>query len=98
MAVSLKKHNFVYPDIMDDWSGRSPAVPVKHGLPKMKFLFLLIVLLFVSGYICTYVLNSNNRRSFLSTAASASVKRFGMTCFFLAVLLCFVILYIRIRY
>ncbi|RQP14311.1 hypothetical protein [Parapedobacter defluvii] len=63
----------------------------------MKLLFLVIVLLFAGGYLGTYLVSRNRKYPFLSAHARNRIRSFGITCFFLAVALCVLILYIRIR-
>jgi|GEM_PF-5030494 len=64
----------------------------------MKVLFLLIVLLFAAGYLCTYLLSRYRSAAYLSDHARHRVRSFGFTCFFIGLSLCVLILYIRIRW
>jgi len=63
----------------------------------MKLVWLLIIGLFGSGYVCTYLLSRDSRRPFLPDDGRKSVRRFGITCFFIAVALCLLILYVRLK-
>ena len=69
----------------------------KRAVTFMKLVWLIVIALFVSGYICTYLLSRDSRRPFLPAAGRKSVRRFAITCFFIAVALCLLILYVRLR-
>lgn len=63
----------------------------------MKLVWIFVIGLFGSGYVCTYLLSRDSRKPFLPAAGRKSVRRFGITCFFIAVALCLLILYVRLK-
>lgn len=84
-------------------------IPISKNFPKfgadtqslygnlMKLVWLIIIGLFIGGYACTYLLSQDSRRQFLPPAGRKSVRRFGITCFFIALALGLLILYVRLK-
>lgn len=63
----------------------------------MKMVWILVIGLFSSGYLCTYLLSRDSRKPFLPASGRKSVRRFGITCFFTALAVCLLVLYVRLK-
>lgn len=63
----------------------------------MKLIWLFIIGMFGSGYVCTYLLARHRRKPFLPENSRNYIRRLAATCFFVAVALGLFMLYIRLR-